>query len=80
MKPAGPGTRLLSAHSQWAPAVERFARRDGRRDLGRERKGRAEEAGGLAGLLKKSGDPGREGTPATFNINIVTVASGQGTE
>lgn len=43
-------------------------------------KGEPEEAGGLAGLAEKAGDPGREGTPETFYKNIVTEASGQGKE
>lgn len=80
MKPARPGTRLLSAHSQWAPAVERFARKMGGGTRVGKGKGEPEEAGGLAGLAEKAEDPGREGTPATFYKNIVTVASGQGKE
>lgn len=32
MKLAGPGTRLLPAHSQWAPAAGRFLGRDWSKD------------------------------------------------
>lgn len=51
MKPARQGTRLLSAHSQWASAVERFVREGREEGPGQGKERAREEEGKIGGVM-----------------------------